>query len=724
MLNQGNPIALDKMMLRMMILRLLLPLFLLGLLSIGLIGYLGERSLEVQQIQRAEFVARIVNHYLDQSNRILDAIARASQNSTPKELSIFMQSTWEAYGYFDTIYYLTKDNRIRQLVPPNPRYLGLDMSNLPYIRGNIDKTKPEISHTFISLRTGSPTVYIIRPLPDGGHVVGELSLKSLQDEIELNKSAARAEAVFIMDSSGTLIAHPSESLVREQANLGHLEIFKKGIRHATSSVYNYMGMGILGGAVPVKQAHWVVVAQTPLLMVLGPYIWTLGAIFLASLIVWLALVWNLRKQLRFHVVNPLVQLSLGTTAIAVGDYSQVSVLAAMPIAFAELSRLATDFLKMRDALEARQIALQESENRYRSLFDRVPTGLFRSAPSGQLEDVNPAFINMLGYPDRDKMLSVNDADLYLITGDRDRWHNLVEQTGLVRDFETRMYRYDKEIIWVRINSRVATGGNDEVLFYEGSIEDITDRKRAEKEVRELNRSLERRVEDRTAALKNANKELEAFAYSVAHDLRAPLRRIDGLSLAISEDYSDRLDNLGIDYLNRIRVSAQRMGQLIDDLLHLSKIARIEMQIEDVSISKLSTFILSSLHDREPERKVSPIIQTDIDAKADPNLMRIVLENLLENAWKFTSEKEEAEIEVGTIFVEGEKVYYVRDNGAGFDMQYAKKLFEPFQRLHPEAAFPGNGIGLAIAQRIIARHGGRIWAEAEVDKGATFYFTLP
>ncbi|HUS27651.1 MAG TPA: ATP-binding protein [Kofleriaceae bacterium] len=252
--------------------------------------------------------------------------------------------------------------------------------------------------------------------------------------------------------------------------------------------------------------------------------------------------------------------------------------------------------------------------------------------------------------------------------------------------------------------------------------------------REANRTADRLREYREQAAREAqaaataNKELEAFSYSVSHDLRAPLRGIAGFSLALVEDESDKLSPKGHDYLNRIRAGAQRMGELIDDLLRLSRVSRADFKKERVDVSSLATLVVEDLRKSAPERSVAVDIQPNVSASADPRLLRIVLENLIGNAWKFTSKTESAKIEVGARDDDSEggkqRVYFVRDNGAGFDMKYAERLFAAFQRLHSDKEFPGTGIGLATVQRIVIRHGGRIWVEAAPSAGATFQFTLP
>jgi signal transduction histidine kinase len=224
-------------------------------------------------------------------------------------------------------------------------------------------------------------------------------------------------------------------------------------------------------------------------------------------------------------------------------------------------------------------------------------------------------------------------------------------------------------------------------------------------------------------LEHKNRELESFSYAVSHDLRAPLRRIDSFSRAVLESQGERLDEAGQRYLERVCEASQHMSQLIDDVLYLSRVTRAELRDQEVDLSALATMILSRLQESEPERKVELRIRPGVVVSGDGQLLRIALENLLENAWKFSGKQPEARIEFGVTQASGEPTYFVRDNGAGFDMTYVDRLFGPFQRLHPQVEFPGSGIGLATVQRIIHRHGGRVWAEGLVGQGATFQFTL-
>jgi len=377
------------------------------------------------------------------------------------------------------------------------------------------------------------------------------------------------------------------------------------------------------------------------------------------------------------------------------------------------------------ALANEQSARAEAESvraRFQGLFESAPDGIVIVDAEGRIILVNTQ-LERFAVPIRDDLLGkpvevlvpARYGDIHV----RHRAAYMAAPRTRPMGVGLDLYLRCKDGREVPVEISLSPSATLEGIVVYASIRDITARKAADAEIKRLNEELQHHL----ARLEMANKELEAFSYSVSHDLRAPLRRIDGFSKILLDKYADRLDETGRDYLARVRNAAVHMGRLIDDMLNLSRVGRREMQRMPVDLSDLAASILAELHQREPERQVRAEVQPGLQVIGDAGLLRIALENLLGNAWKFTGKTPEARIEMGATSQEGARVYYVRDNGAGFDMRYTDKLFSSFQRLHSEEEFPGTGIGLAIVQRIIARHGGRIWAEGEEGKGATFYFTL-
>jgi PAS domain S-box-containing protein len=349
----------------------------------------------------------------------------------------------------------------------------------------------------------------------------------------------------------------------------------------------------------------------------------------------------------------------------------------------------------------------------RSLIEASLDPLVTINPEGEITDVNEATIKMTGIS-RVELVGTDFSNYFTEPEQARAAYQQVFAQGFITDYPLTIRHLDGKLTDVLYNASVYKDERGNVLGVFAAARDVTAQKQAEEETHQ-----------RTVELQAANRELEAFSYSVSHDLRAPLRAIDGFSQVISEDYADRLDDQGRDYLNRIRTATQRMGQLIDDMLALSRVTRTEMQSGIVDLSALAADVFAELQKSEPERKVDWRIGSGLLASGDAQLLRMALANLLGNAWKYTARQPQPRIEFDALRnADGTMEFFIRDNGAGFDMAYADKLFGVFQRLHSDAEFPGTGVGLAIVQRIIHRHGGQVRGLGMPDQGATFYFTLP
>ncbi len=359
---------------------------------------------------------------------------------------------------------------------------------------------------------------------------------------------------------------------------------------------------------------------------------------------------------------------------------------------------------------------RHAEARFRQLVEGAPDALVISDRRGRIQLVNSQAERIFGWT-RSELVGQPIETLVpprfrgVHVGDRAKYANAPAVRPMGAGLDLLAVRKDGSEFPAEISLSPIEGDDGPLVI--AAVRDVTARRTMERALRE--------AKDNAEA---ANRELEAFSYSVSHDLRAPLRSIDGFSQALLEDYTARLDDAGQDYLRRVRTAAQRMAQLIDDLLQLSRVSRAALTSEPVDLSALARSVATELQKTRPDRSTEFVIAEGIATRGDARLLRLVFENLLGNAWKFTARVAAPRIEVGMTAQDGERVFYVRDNGAGFDMRYVDKLFRAFQRLHAVADFPGTGIGLATVQRIVRRHGGRVWAEASIDGGATFSFTLP
>ena len=371
-------------------------------------------------------------------------------------------------------------------------------------------------------------------------------------------------------------------------------------------------------------------------------------------------------------------------------------------------------------------ALRQSEERFRLMVQSVSDYAILSLdPSGHIASWNEGAQRIKGWTPQEaignhfRMFYPREA---ADSGHPERELEIATVEGRYEEEGWRV-RKDGSQFWANVVISAMRNETGKLIGFVKVTRDMTERRLAQQALERAAAELEHRVEERTAQLAEANRELEAFGYSVSHDLRAPLRALDGFSKRVMQSAAAKLDDTERDGLARVRAAAQRMSQLIDDMLSLSRLVRVSLEPRNVDVTAIVLAIVDELRRAHPDRLVNVEIATGMQAYADPQLLRIAFDNLLRNAWKFTRKQSDARIEIGCETIDGRRVYHVRDNGVGFDQAYADKLFVPFQRLHSAREFEGSGIGLATVHRVVRRHGGDVWAESAPDRGATFFFTL-
>lgn len=621
----------------------------------------------------------------------------------------------------------------------------INIADRDYFRHAVTYRDFGVGNYQIGRATGKSSLNVGYPIVDESHelagvVYAALSLDWLNRTLRVAGLPA-GSSVLLVDAGGTVYARYPKPLSIGK-NLRHMPLISHLLAKGGDGVTQGPGLdGVerLHGFAPLRLpyhrsrtlAAYVIVnipLETALAQARQTAIQSLSSIFLMTLLM-IGALWLASDV---FILRPATRLTEASRSLTDDDVRKLRKMGARP---GELGEVARTLARTAGALRAEQrelaranIALRASEASLVNLIELAPDGIVTIDAAQTIQSFNRGASEIFGYSPE----QVIGQPLGLLIPERFRaiHHQHVDDFNNEQVVSRRMgtgrevfgQRKDGTQFPAEVSLTKSPLGPR--VMATAIIRDVSERRKAEDEIRQLNAELERKVADRTQELEAALRELEAFSYSVSHDLRSPLRSIDGFSQALLEDYEEKLDDQGKDYLARVRAATQRMGHLIDDLLQLSRLTRSPLNKTRVNVSEMASSIVEALRGQNPSPPVQVRIAPDLYADADPRLLHIALENLLGNAWKFTCKATDPRVEVGTYDdSERGRVFYVRDNGAGFNMAYSDKLFGPFQRLHSVGDFPGTGIGLATVKRIVARHGGNVWAEGTPGAGATFYFTL-
>lgn len=708
-------------------------------LAVGTLAYFRrefKQTISGQQFAIVSSIAADIDHNLETAHNALVASAASLPPDLTEDADAaqqYLNGKSSLRSIFDNaIFLFSRDGRLIAESPFLPGRRGKDFSYRDYYRQTMATGKPHISSVYPSTHAnGHPAIMLTAPVFDrNGRVVailaGSFDITGKNFLVDLTRTRiGRTGYLYIIHRNRTIIAHPDQSrIMKQDVPAGANRLLDKALAgfEGTGETVTSRGLHALTSFRHLRSTDWIVGANYPLEEAYAPlhqatHYYT--AAIAAGMAAVLAIAWLLMKRLTASLLAFTRHVE-GLPDKAGGDkFLDIT-------SRDEIGTLAAAFNTMIGELDRQHATLQEREVRFRLLAENAQDMIFRYRflPQPAFDYINPAATTVTGYGP-EEFYGEPALFIRIIHPDDRNIYDILQHNGISFELPLtiRWVRKDGRTVWTEQRNVPTYGSDGRIMAIEGIVRDVSARRQAAEIMKSINVQLEQRVRERTFELEASNRELESFCYSVSHDLRTPLRGINGFSSLLLEEYGASLDESGREYLRRISAAAGQMGRLIDDLLDLSRMSREELHRSTVLLSGLAREIAGELQRNEPQRQAEIVITDGITVEGDAQFLRLVLQNLLENAWKFTAASPSARIEFGVCGQNGDTVFFVRDNGAGFDMRYLNKLFQPFQRLHHANEFPGTGIGLATVERIIARHGGRVWAEGEVGKGAAFYFTL-
>jgi PAS domain S-box-containing protein len=698
--------------------------------------YFEEKFRQSIAGQQYVLACAIANGIDDKLTLAQQGLLAASSNVTPgtvaktEDAQRFLDSRPTLHSLFDTtLFLLDKDGALIAESPFLPDRRGLNLAYQEYWRKTVATGKPIISSPYnSSISHSQPEVMLTAPVFDSSDkltciLCGGLKLMgaNLLSEVPRTRIGATGYA-YLVTSDRTIIAHPDKSRIMQKVPpVVKNRLLDRALTgfDGSGETINEQGNLVVASFKHLRTTNWILALNFPVSEAYAPMYKSrqyLLAGIAAGTLAMLVLTWLVMRRLTLPLTTVTRQVEAmgeGTGALRLLNCGSSD----------EIGTLTAAFNRLIEKIHHQQETLRENEKKYRIVADNTYDWEFWLSPEQRYLYSSPSCERITGV-DAAEFLASPDLLVGIIhPDDRERYLDHREQTGKNHGLHTLEFRIvradDGAVRWISHLCHPVYDDEGKYLGTRGSYRDITERKGIEEQVVTLNRHLA----DHAHELEFANRELEAFSYTVSHDLRAPLTHISLCCQVITTLYGDKLDEQCKSYLLDIYQAIARMNQLITSLLDFARIARSELNRETVYLSDMARVIAAELQLDQINRRATFTIAEEIWCYGDANLLRVALMNLLGNACKYTGKKETAVIEFGVMEVEGKRAFFVRDNGAGFDMEQADKLFVAFQRLHSGNEFDGHGIGLATVQRIINRHGGQIWAEGEVGKGATFYFTL-